>query len=125
MNDLSKMPIRLSLGYNQEAVGLYAHSPSPGGSGYVIAASDVEPSDALMAEINARLAWLRPKISATTQRLIDLLIERDQAGLAKYGTTLDRTDLSHTEWLQHMTEEALDAAGYAQAAIRTYQEQGK
>lgn len=65
------------------------------------------------------------RVSATTQRLIDLLIERDQAGLAKYGTTLDRTDLSHTEWLQHMTEEALDAAGYAQAAIRTYQEQSK
>lgn len=71
--------------------------------------------------------WRRPvpQVSATTQRLIDLLIERDQAGLAKYGTTLDRTDLSHTDWLQHKTEELLDAAGYAQAAIRTYQEQGK
>lgn len=66
-----------------------------------------------------------PQVSATTQRLIDLLIERDQAGLAKYGTTLDRTDLSHTDWLQHQTEELLDAAGYAQAAVRTYQEQGK
>lgn len=88
-----------------------------------------------IAQLEAELAaaktainyWRRPvpQVSATTQRLIDLLIERDQAGLAKYGTSLDRTDLSHVEWLQHMTEEALDAAGYAQAAIRTYQEQGK
>lgn len=58
-------------------------------------------------------------ISATTQLLIDQLIRRDQLGQAKYGTTLDRTDLTHEQWLQHMLEECLDAAGYAAAAIRT------
>lgn len=98
-------------------------------------ATHAQEMEAEIAQLEANLSaaktainyWRRPvpQVSATTQRLIDLLIERDQAGLAKYGTTLDRTDLSHTEWLQHMTEEALDAAGYAQAAIRTYQEQGK
>ena len=46
------------------------------------------------------------------------LIERDEAGRKKYGTTLDRTDLSLSEWLQHMAEELLDAAGYALAAKR-------
>lgn len=58
-------------------------------------------------------------VSETTQSLIDLLIARDQAGRAKYGTTLDRTDLTHEQWLQHMVEELLDGAGYALAAIRT------
>lgn len=46
------------------------------------------------------------------------LIERDQRGLKKYGTNLDRTDLSLSDWLQHMAEELLDAAGYALAAKR-------
>lgn len=56
--------------------------------------------------------------SKTTQALVDMLLQRDAAGRAKYGTTLDRTDLSHAAWLQHMVEELLDAAGYAAAAKR-------
>jgi len=58
-------------------------------------------------------------VSDTTARLIRMIRQRDAAGLAKYGTTLDRTDLTHAEWLQHMAEELLDGAGYALAAIRT------
>lgn len=61
------------------------------------------------------------RVSDTTQLLIDQLIRRDQLGQAKYGTSLDRTDLTHDQWLQHMVEECLDAAGYAAAAIRTNQ----
>lgn len=57
-------------------------------------------------------------VSNTTQQLIDLLTARDATGMEKYGTTLDRGDLSHAEWLQHMAEELLDAAGYALAAKR-------
>lgn len=49
------------------------------------------------------------------------LIERDQLGRKKYGVTLDRTDLSHGEWLQHMAEELMDGAGYALAAKREYE----
>lgn len=50
-----------------------------------------------------------------------LLIERDRAGREKYGTSLDRTDLSHGDWLQHLCEELLDGAGYALAAKRTHE----
>lgn len=50
--------------------------------------------------------------SNTTQHLIDMLVSRDAGGRAKYGTSLDRTDLSADEWAQHMLEELLDAAGY-------------
>ena len=58
-------------------------------------------------------------VSDTTAALIDMLRQRDAAGRAKYGVTLDRSDLSQAEWLQHMAEEMLDGAGYALAAIRT------
>lgn len=55
-------------------------------------------------------------VSATTATLINQIIERDTHGKAKYGTSLDRTDLSLADWLQHQTEELLDGAGYALAA---------
>lgn len=37
---------------------------------------------------------------------------RSAAGLKKYGTTLDRNDLSRLEWLQHLQEELMDAVLY-------------
>jgi len=57
-------------------------------------------------------------VSDTTGKLIDMLRQRDTKGRVKYGVTLDRGDLSSQEWLQHLTEELLDAAGYAQALLR-------
>ncbi len=58
------------------------------------------------------------KVSDVTLQLIKSLIRRDAFGKKKYGTSLDRTDLTREQWLDHMTEELLDAAGYAQSAKR-------
>lgn len=44
--------------------------------------------------------------------VIKEIAERAEAGLAKYGTTMDRTDLSASDWIQHAYEEALDMAIY-------------
>jgi hypothetical protein len=38
--------------------------------------------------------------------------ERSQVGINKYGTTLDRDDLSLTDWLNHLQEELMDATCY-------------
>jgi hypothetical protein len=46
-----------------------------------------------------------------------LLHERAQRGLLKYGTTMERTDLMREQWLQHALEEALDFAVYLQRCI--------
>ncbi len=77
---------------------------------------------AAVAELERRLAStpgrINYEVSQTTQALIDLLVARDRAGRAKYGATLDRADLTHEEWLQHMAEELLDGAGYALSAKR-------
>lgn len=56
--------------------------------------------------------------SAVTQALIAQLEQRDATGLAKYGVTLDRADLTVEQWLDHQVEELLDAAGYALSAKR-------
>ena len=48
-------------------------------------------------------------IASETMRQIK---NRADVGLAKYGVTLDRDDLTQEQWIQHAIEEALDFAGY-------------
>ena len=43
---------------------------------------------------------------------IDQLIDRANVGKKKYGTDLDRTDLSTLEWLNNLQQELLDGANY-------------
>jgi anthranilate/para-aminobenzoate synthase component II len=47
-------------------------------------------------------------------RIAQLLKTRSETGIRKYGTTLDRTDLSVKQWIDHAIEEALDHALYLQ-----------
>lgn len=58
-------------------------------------------------------------LSNNTTQLIELLKQRDAKGMRKYGVSLDRTDLSPEEWMQHAIEEALDFACYLQGLKRT------
>lgn len=56
--------------------------------------------------------------SGVIQSNIDALTQREELGRQKYGQDLDRTDLSHTDLLQHAREEMLDGANYLAAAIQ-------
>lgn len=47
------------------------------------------------------------------------LYKREIRGLREYGTTMDRTDLSQQEWLQHAYEEALDLCLYLKKLLIT------
>jgi hypothetical protein len=38
--------------------------------------------------------------------------DRSEVGIAKYGVTLNREDLSTLEWLKHLQEELMDATLY-------------
>lgn len=60
---------------------------------------------------------------STTERIIAELRERHEKGLAKYGVTVDRTDLTPSQWGQHLKEELLDASQYVQRLIDTASEQ--
>ena len=46
------------------------------------------------------------------KEVITDLISREKMGRAKYGTTVDKANLSEREWMQHAYEEALDFAIY-------------
>ena len=49
--------------------------------------------------------------------IIDDLLAREDKGIKEYGTTMDRTDLTEIEWLQHAYEEALDLSIYLKKLI--------
>jgi hypothetical protein len=46
------------------------------------------------------------------KQLISEYESREQRGFEKYGTTMDRTDLSLSEWVQHALEESMDLSLY-------------
>lgn len=50
--------------------------------------------------------------SATLRRVIAEFRAREELGKRKYGTTVDREDLSAADWLQHAKEEAMDLVLY-------------
>lgn len=54
----------------------------------------------------------KDKQDSIVAEIRELLLQRSQTGIAKYGTTLDRKDLKPSEWCQHLLEELLDASGY-------------
>ena len=47
---------------------------------------------------------------------------RSKIGLEKYGTTLDRTDLSLLDWVQHAQEEMMDGILYLEKIKRMINE---
>ena len=48
------------------------------------------------------------------ESVIEQFKQRSEVGINKYNVTLDRTDLSTLEWLQHFQEELMDATLYIQ-----------
>lgn len=53
-------------------------------------------------------------MSSVIDKITQDLIDREFKGIEKYGTDLDRQDLSQADWKQHLYEELLDAACYLQ-----------
>lgn len=51
-----------------------------------------------------------PIVAAVANKFVD----RSEAGISKYGVNLTRGDLSTTDWLQHLQDELLDGANYAE-----------
>jgi hypothetical protein len=50
--------------------------------------------------------------------IIDDLLAREEKGIKEYGTTMDRTDLTEADWIQHAYEEALDLSIYLKKIIK-------
>ena len=56
-------------------------------------------------------------MSAIEDAVIIKIAKRSVAGLNKYGTTMERQDLTRMEWLVHAQEEAMDLCVYLERLI--------
>ena len=59
-------------------------------------------------EINKR----NQETDSILESLIEKYKQRSELGIKKYNTTLDRTDLSLIDWINHAQEEAMDLSLY-------------
>ena len=50
--------------------------------------------------------------------VIDKFKRRSEVGIQKYGTTLEREDLTPEEWAEHLQEEMMDAILYLERLKR-------
>ena len=57
-----------------------------------------------------------PEVKSDTvvEDVVNKFRKRSEAGMLKYNTTLDRTDLSTLDWLTHLQEELMDAILYVE-----------
>lgn len=56
-------------------------------------------------------------VTGTEARVCRDIEERQQKGVAKYGTTVESNPLTLKQWLQHAYEETLDQAIYLKRSI--------
>ena len=56
---------------------------------------------------------------AITEAVVAQLRTRAEKGKLKYGTTMERDDLTLMQWLQHLQEELMDAAVYVEKLKQT------
>lgn len=52
------------------------------------------------------------------QSVVDRIAQRSEAGMTKYGVTMERPDVTTVEWLRHAQEEAMDLAIYLERCIK-------
>lgn len=52
------------------------------------------------------------QIDSVVLAVIENFFSRSDAGIKKYGITLERTDLTHEQWVTHLQEELMDAVLY-------------
>ena len=61
-------------------------------------------------------------MSSIENKVCSKILDRAEVGKKKYGTTMERVDLSSLEWLIHAQEEAMDLAVYLEKLIVLEQE---
>jgi hypothetical protein len=68
-------------------------------------------------------SWQVDVIEEQTDTIVESVInqfrERSEVGIKKYGVTLDRTDLSSLEWINHAQQEAMDFVLYLEKLKQT------
>jgi len=56
-------------------------------------------------------------VDKIVKRVLDKYTERSRVGIEKYGTTLERNDLTQEQWITHLQEELMDATLYIERLL--------
>jgi len=56
-------------------------------------------------------------VDKIVKRVLDKYAERSRVGIEKYGTTLERNDLTPEQWITHLQEELMDATLYIERLL--------
>ena len=63
--------------------------------------------------------WIETQVKdSVVQSVINKFKQRSEIGIKKYGTTMDRDDLTRDEWITHISEELMDALLYLEKLKR-------
>ena len=62
------------------------------------------------------------RTDSVVDSIIDKFIDRATVGKVKYGTDLDRNDLSLEDWLEHSIQEKMDDILYMQKTLKVVRE---
>jgi hypothetical protein len=96
-------------------------------NGLLKAAIDKEYKEVYVVEAKKRAANLmslkdgyKPKQDSIVESVITQFKQRSEVGIAKYGVTLDRTDLSTLDWINHAQQEAMDFCLYLEKLKREF-----
>jgi len=68
--------------------------------------------DSLEGRIDILMSERKHEPISIEDKVCSKIQERAEMGLNKYGTTMERTDLSIEDWLTHAQEESLDLSIY-------------
>jgi len=60
-------------------------------------------------------------VSKIEDKVCIKILDRAEVGQKKYGTTMEREDLSKEEWLIHLQEELMDATVYIEKILHVIQ----
>jgi hypothetical protein len=65
------------------------------------------------------------ELDSVVKSVLKKFTDRAMVGKKKYGTDLDRTDLSVLDWIQHAQEEHMDAILYLEKLRQSIAGKGK
>lgn len=73
-----------------------------------------------MSELKDTMSeWIDTQVQdSVVQSVINKFKQRSEVGIKKYGTTMDRDDLTRNEWINHAQEEAMDLILYLEKIKR-------
>ena len=74
--------------------------------------------DELLDFVHGEPFYFGSPISNTLDEVIREMVAREKLGIKKYGTTIDRSDYTLKDWLQHAIEEHMDSILYLKKAIQ-------